>query len=200
MKKAKVDAYLETLDADERQALELVRGILLELGMQEDLKWGRPVYSMDGINLVGFAVFKSYIGLWFFQGALLGDPHRVLVNAQEGKTQSMRQWRFSTPEALKARLEQIREYIREAGQKALNPVKRTSVKTVQEPTAEPEFDRFLDARPGLRKIFEALAPSHQREYLQYYREAKRPETRSRRLEKMAGMLLERAGKPDADPE
>ncbi|MBK7633096.1 MAG: hypothetical protein IPJ13_01585 [Saprospiraceae bacterium] len=44
--------------------------------------------------MVGLAAFKSYTGIWFFQGGLLDDKQQFLMNAQEGKTKAMRQWRF----------------------------------------------------------------------------------------------------------
>jgi len=51
----------------------------------------------------------------------------------------------------------------------------------------------LDADPEARKGFDALAPSHRKEYARWVGEAKRPETRERRLaDTLAGA---RAGKP-----
>jgi len=189
MENAMVGAYLDSLNPSEREALGAIRGMLLHLGLREDLKWGRPVYSRDGINLIGFAVFKSYLGLWFFQGALLQDQFRVLVNAQEGKTQSMRQWRFSGPEELNLKLKQIKEYVVETLQKAQRPEKKKPNDAIHESGPDTVFERFLEDRPELRKIFDALAPSHRREYVRYYNEAKRPVIRANRLEKMAMALL-----------
>jgi uncharacterized protein YdeI (YjbR/CyaY-like superfamily) len=44
-----------------------------------------------GKNLLGIGAFKNHFGLWFFQGSLLKQNTKLLVNAQEGKTQAMRQ-------------------------------------------------------------------------------------------------------------
>ncbi len=46
----------------------------------------------------------------------------------------------------------------------------------------------LDASPPARERFDALPPSHQREYLKWIEEAKRPETRRRRMEETARKL------------
>ena len=64
---------------------------MLACALGETVKWGGPVYTANGRNVVGLAAFKSCFGLWFFDGARLADKDRVLVNAQEGKSKSMRQ-------------------------------------------------------------------------------------------------------------
>ena len=46
------------------------------------IKWGAPKYVYKNKNIVGLAAFKNYCGLWFFQGGLLKDDHKVLMNAQ----------------------------------------------------------------------------------------------------------------------
>ncbi|MCP4895410.1 MAG: DUF1801 domain-containing protein [bacterium] len=69
--------------------------MLLDSGLEEITKWGAPCYTRGGKNVVGPGAFKSYFGLWFFLGALLPDPEGVLVNAQEGTTKALRQWRLT---------------------------------------------------------------------------------------------------------
>jgi len=94
MKKPKsVDAYI----ADEenwQEELVYLRELILSTGLDEQIKWLFPCYTLKNKNVVGLAAFKDYFGLWFYQGAILTDPHNKLVNAQEGKTQAMRQWRM----------------------------------------------------------------------------------------------------------
>ena len=95
MKKTKtVEDYIAG-NGEWTEALEKLRSILLDTEMEETVKWGAPVYTIDGKNVVGIGAFKSYVGLWFFQGVFLKDKEKVLVNAQEGKTKALRQWRFS---------------------------------------------------------------------------------------------------------
>lgn len=47
----------------------------------------------------------------------------------------------------------------------------------------------LDKQPTAYTAFQALPPSHQREYLRWIAEAKRPETRQRRIEETVKKLL-----------
>ena len=74
--------------------IKRLREILLSTNLTEEVKWGGPCYTYDGKNVVGLAGFKSCFGLWFHQGALLKDKKRVLINAQEGTTKALRQWRM----------------------------------------------------------------------------------------------------------
>ena len=68
---AKQDQWKSTL-------IEL-RKIILSTGLEETIKWGTPVYTYSSKNIVGIGSFKSYAGLWFFQGALLKDEMIKLV-------------------------------------------------------------------------------------------------------------------------
>lgn len=46
----------------------------------------------------------------------------------------------------------------------------------------------LEASPAARQTFEKMPPSHQREYVKWIEEAKKAETRVKRIEKMVGEL------------
>ncbi|MGM1055078.1 MAG: DUF1801 domain-containing protein [Bacteroidota bacterium] len=74
--------------------LKLLRKLLNSFPLTETIKWGGPVYTLEGKNLIGFGAFKNHYALWLFQGALLQDNTELLVNAQEGKTSALRQIRF----------------------------------------------------------------------------------------------------------
>jgi len=54
----------------------------------------------------------------------------------------------------------------------------------------PDLARALKRVPGARKIFDALAHTHRREYLAWIEEAKKPETRERRVAKAVAMIGE----------
>lgn len=63
----------------------------------------------------------------------------------------------------------------------------TDERTVELPD---DFAAALAARPGARAAFEALPPSHRREHVRAIDEAKRPETRLRRIEAAVAKLGE----------
>ncbi len=53
-----------------------------------------------------------------------------------------------------------------------------------------EFEQALARNPAAAKKYRGLAASHQREYLKWIGEAKKVETRQRRIEKAIEMLAE----------
>ena len=92
--------------------LILLQQCALDTGLQETIKWGIPTFTFNNKNVVAIAAFKFYAGLWFFEGALLEDKDKMLVNAQEGKTKMQRQWRFTEGESIP--VEKVKAYLIEA--------------------------------------------------------------------------------------
>lgn len=95
-----------------RDEIAKLREILLASGLEETIKWGQPTYTAGGKNVVGLGAFKSYFGLWFFQGAALEDDSGVLINAQPGKTKDLRQWRMTSAADIRPAV--IKRYLKEA--------------------------------------------------------------------------------------
>ncbi|WP_378173277.1 DUF1801 domain-containing protein [Aquimarina sp. SS2-1] len=95
-----------------KESLELLRSIMLSTEMKETIKWGAPVYTIGGKNVIGLGAFKSYVGVWFYQGVFLKDAHNKLINAQEGKTRGLRQWRFNNISEIDRDL--VLKYVQEA--------------------------------------------------------------------------------------
>ena len=108
-----VASFFESYDSY-KEELSTLRSIVLDTGLQETLKWGAPVYTYNSKNIVGIGAFKTYVGLWFFNGALLADTANVLINAQENKTVAMRQFRFANVEEISNNRQLIKAYIYEA--------------------------------------------------------------------------------------
>ena len=67
-----VSKYIEATDQWRDELIEL-RKILLACKLVETVKWGMPCYTLDGKMVVGLGAFKSFVALWFYQGALLRD-------------------------------------------------------------------------------------------------------------------------------
>ncbi|WP_299157644.1 DUF1801 domain-containing protein [uncultured Tenacibaculum sp.] len=176
------------------QELNLLRSVLLELPLEEAIKWSAPVYTYKNKNILGLSAFKNYCGLWFFQGSFLKDDKKVLENAQEGKTKAMRQWRFYKLEEIDVSL--VKEYVLEAIQnseegKELKPKRNTK------PLIIPiELQLELDKNQELQECFGKFMLSKKRDYADYISEAKREATKLKRLEKIIPMILSGVGLHD----
>ncbi|WP_025665504.1 YdeI/OmpD-associated family protein [Aquimarina megaterium] len=176
-----------------KEALEILRSIMLTTEMKETIKWGVPVYTVNDKNVIGIGAFKSYVGIWFYQGVFLEDKAKKLLNAQEGKTKGLRQWRFNSTDDIDKKL--ILQYVTEAirNQKDGKEIKPERSKTIEIPS---ELLTALNANDNLKKSFEQLTPFKQREYSEYIATAKREATRISRLEKINPMILDGIGLND----
>jgi len=193
MKRARtVDNYIS--DASNWQAeLKRLREILKSTELEEDVKWGGSCYTVDGKNIVGMAGFKSYFGLWFHQGALLKDQKNVLINAQEGRTKALRQWRMHTARDIKPAI--IKSYVREAIKLAKEG--KTIAPARKKPIVVPaELRKALGKNKSASKKFKNMRLGLQREYADYFAEAKRDDTKLRRIEKILPMISAGAGLHD----
>ncbi|MEL6390429.1 MAG: YdeI/OmpD-associated family protein [Bacteroidota bacterium] len=186
LKKPESTAHYISMHPHFEGLLLRIAGLIEETELREEVKWFLPVYTLDGKNVIGLGAFADYVGLWFFQGALLSDQAGVLVNAQEGKTKAMRHWNFRSMEDVDE--EMIRIYLTEAIQNQRNgmqvKVDRTPV-TYQVPE---ELQKHLDEDAALLASFHELPPYKQKECAEYISEAKRESTKTNRLAKLLPMI------------
>ncbi len=183
-----VDDYVASREIWQTE-IKRLREILLSTDLAEEVKWGGPCYKHDGQNLVGIGGFKSYFGLWFHQGALLKDQNKVLINAQEGTTKALRQWRMQSAKDIKPAA--IKAYVKEAIElakagKNIGPQKKNPI------VVPPELKKAFAKNAKAKKGFAALRPGLQREYTDHVASAKREETKQKRTEKILPMMA--AGK------
>ena len=174
--------------------LSVLTRLLEESGMEAVTKWGKPTYMHAGRNVAMAAGFKHHCGLWFFDGALLSDPLQVLENAQEGKTQAMRHWKFSDPDAPLPE-EGIRTYLAEAMQHAQEGKRVAPTPKKALTWCSTLRDAFL-SDPAFKEAMLALTPGRQREYNDHVGSAKREATQQSRLAKIRPMVLDGKGLND----
>lgn len=192
MKMAKsVEEYIESADlyAD---GLVVLRDIMTLTELQETVKWGIPTYTINNKNVVSISAFKKYVGVWFFNGVFLSDPENILINAQEGKTKGLRQLRFTNAKSIDKKI--ILEYVLEAiDNQKKGLVVRPEKKELVIPT---ELTLVLNENQKLASIFESLTLGKKREFTEYVGDAKREDTRIKRLEKIIPMILNNIGLND----
>ena len=101
-------AYREQWQAE----ISELQRILSGFDLREECKWGKPCYTMDGKNVVIIQGFKEYCALGFFQGALLKDPKKLLV--QLGQVQAARVMKFTSAKEIATKAATIKAYVGEA--------------------------------------------------------------------------------------
>jgi uncharacterized protein YdeI (YjbR/CyaY-like superfamily) len=177
-----------------KEEFERLRAIVLDCGLSEELKWGKPCYTFQKSNIILIHGFKDYCALLFFKGALLKDAKGILVQQTEN-VQAARQVRFTNvPEIVKME-PVLRAYIKEAIE-----VERAGLNVTYKKTSEfkvpEEFQNKLDEIPALKAAFDALTPGRQRGYLFYFSQAKQSKTRESRVEKCVQQILSGKGLDD----
>jgi len=173
---------------------ELLRMLMLDMGLTETLKWGVPCYMFEKSNIVLIHGFKDYCALLFFKGSLLKDPKGILIQ-QTKNVQAARQIRLTSINEIAKKERTIKAYVKEAiaiekaGLKV--PLKKATEFNIPE-----EFQKKLDKSAAIKKAFYALTPGRQRGYLLYFSQAKLSKTRQSRIEKYMPQILKGKGLED----
>lgn len=179
-------AYREQWKAE----IAAMRRVLAGFPMTEECKWGKPTYTVDGKNVVIMQGFKDYFALGFFQGALLKDPKKVLV--QLGQVQAARVMKFTSAREIAAKAPIIKAYVREAIAVEKAGLRVKPKETSDFPVPEELKERFRKD-PRFKRAFEALTPGRQRGYLYHFASAKQSATRAARIEKAMPAIFEGRG-------
>ena len=177
-----------------QEELEQLRMIVLGCGLNEELKWGVPCYTLQRSNIVLIHVFKEYCALLFFKGALLNDANGLLIQ-QTKNVQAGRQMRFTNVREIVKMKPILKAYIHEAIE-----VEKAGLKVNYKKTSEfkipEEFQNKLDKTPALKTAFKALTPGRQRAYILYFSQPKQSKTRAARIEKYIQQILKGNGLDD----
>lgn len=175
-----VDAYIARSADFAKPILNHLRKLAHKacLGVEETLKWRMPFFLHKGI-LFGMAAFKHHCMLHFWKGNLILD--KSARKSHNGGT-----WQFDRITALsdlpgdRILLGYIKKAVElnEAGIKKEAP-KRNAIKELVVPDY---FIAALNKNKKAREAFEKFSYSHKKEYVQWIIEAKREETRQRRIQ------------------
>jgi hypothetical protein len=81
-----VDAVIAVIPEPQRSVVVALRALVREAapGLQESVKWGKPVYGRGTANLLSLIAHKSHVNLQLFNGATLPDPDGLLEGTGKG--------------------------------------------------------------------------------------------------------------------
>jgi uncharacterized protein YdeI (YjbR/CyaY-like superfamily) len=189
----KVDEFLNKAKKW-KEEFEKLRNIVLDCELTEEFKWMHPCYTFDGKNVVLIHGFKEYCALLFHKGALLKDPHGILIQQTEN-VQSARQIRFTNVEEIIGMKTSLEAYIYEAIEIEKAGLEVDFKKTTEYIIPEELQNKFSE-NPALKTAFEALTPGRQRAYILYFSQPKQSKTRESRVEKYKQQILNGKGLND----
>lgn len=177
-----------------QKELEIIRNVLLELPLEEEIKWGIPAYIYKKKNILGLSAFKNYCGIWFHHGCFLKDEANILINAQEDKTKGMRQMRFTSLGEIDVNL--VKQYVLEAmsnSEAGLEVKPKRNTKPIVTPN---ELKAAFSKNEKLEYRYKEFTVSKQREFCEYISSAKREATKLKRIEKIIPLILNKVGLND----
>jgi uncharacterized protein YdeI (YjbR/CyaY-like superfamily) len=170
-----------------QEEMKVLRTIIHDCGLTEELKWGVPCYTFRKSNVLILAAFKEYCAISFFKGALLQDSLNVLEKPGEN-TQAARSIKFTDVQTIVDMEPELKAYIFEAIE-----VEKAGLKVEMKKNTELVFPEELDDKleevPELKTAFEALTPGRQRAYVLHFSQPKQSKTRISRIEKCTAKIL-----------
>lgn len=172
--------------------IEALRSILLDCGLDEDLKWGKPCYTHEGRNVAIIQPFKAHCALMFFKGALMKDP-QGLLRSQGANTQSAMRLEFTGKNRI--RKATVKSYVKEAVAVEKAGLK-ADFKAKHELQLPDELTAVLSKDRKLAKAFDALTPGRRRGYVLHFTGAKQSGTRTARIRKCIPAILAGKGMHD----
>ena len=174
----RIDTYIAKQPDFARPILAHVRAVVHEAcpDVEETMKWSMPTFMYGGAILAGMAAFKQHASFGYWKHAQVvgeGEPRDGM--GSYGKLTSVKD--LPPKKTLLA-------HIKRAMQLNLDNVKSPAPRKAAPkppPEAPDDLVAALKKNANARKTFEAFPPSAQRDYVEWIVEAKREETRAKRL-------------------
>ncbi len=188
----KIDEYIGNAEPFAQPILSQIRRLIqqLNIGLVEEWKWSSPNFSHRGLVCMIWS-FKKHAAIHFFKGALLSDPYKVLSEGPGGNV-SARHIKFYSIEDVDLNI--LREYIIEAVQIDHSDLKIESLRSKRQLEIPDYFLKSLNKNKIAKRSFEGMSSSHQKEYVIWITDAKKEETRLRRVDQTIDRLLKHADK------
>lgn len=189
----KVDDFISKAKRWPEEILVL-RSLLLDYDLSEELKWKQPCYAYDGNNTIIIASFKDYFSLGFFKGALFKNEHGLLVAPGEN-SQAVRQLRFTSLDEIVKNEAIIRSTIQEAIEVEKSG-RKIDFKQKTELLYPNELIEIFEDDKDYKIAFERLTPGRQRGYNLHFTAAKQSATRITRIQACRNKIMDGKGKDD----
>jgi uncharacterized protein YdeI (YjbR/CyaY-like superfamily) len=180
-KSKEVDAYIAKAPDYARPILTKVRALFhkADATIVEARKWGAPAFERDGIVAI-MAAFKSYVGINFWQRRHLTHPAATVFEGRFASVKDLpsdRDFIACVKEAIA---------LNQPGNKPKAPARKAKPPLPM----PPYFAAALKTHAKARAAFDKMPPSHRREYIEWIVDAKREETRARRIEQAIAWIAD----------
>jgi len=188
-----VDTYIAKAQPFAQPILEYLREIVHSVHpeINEVIKWGFPNFDYKG-PVCSMASFKAHCAFSFWKGAIMKDEDSILQITEKDAMGSL--GKITSIKDLPPK-KVIVKYIKQAiklNEEGIKVPKKTSSKT--EITIPEDLANALAKNKKAQKHFQGFSPSHRKEYIMWIEEAKREETRKKRIESTVEWVSEGKGR------
>ena len=179
---SKVDAYIEKAAPFAQQVLEHLRELVHKAcpDVEEAIKWSMPFFVYKGQILGNMAAFKAHcsFGLWGGEVSAVMRKDGVLSDDGMGKLGKITSLKdLPSDKAMLGYIKQAVAFVEDGGK----TMQRKPTVAKAEPEVPAELSAALKKSKAASATFMAFSPSCRREYVEWIAEAKRPETRDKRV-------------------
>ncbi|PVD52933.1 hypothetical protein DC498_06070 [Terrimonas sp.] len=188
----RIDAYIAKAQPFAQPILQHIRTVVYKAcpDVEETIKWGFPHFEYKGAILCSMAAFKQHCAFGFWKASIMKDPEKIL---HIGEKASMGHFnKITSPEDLPSD-KIFTAYIKQAAKLNEDSVQlpsKTKTKLAAPLEVPDDVQKALQKHKKALEAFNAFAPSHRKEYLQWITEAKTAPTRNKRIETMIEWLKE----------
>jgi len=175
----RVDAYIEQAPEFAQPILEKLRALFHKASpdLKENIKWGTPTFEYKGI-IAGMAAFKNHVGFGFMKSPIMKDPHGILQDRACESIMHLNVRKLSELPTQKVLLPYIKEAIA-LNEKGVKVPRKDSTRNA--PKTPAPLLAALGKNKRALKVFEGFTPAKRRDYIAWITEAKREETRAKRI-------------------
>lgn len=192
----KVDAYFGKARPFAQPILWHLRGLIHKgcPGVDETIKWSRPFFEYKGKILCNISAFNEHCSFGFW-GEEIGAVLREAKVVQDGGMGSLGRITIlkdlPSDKQMLGFIRQAKSFIDSGQYTSPIAARHKVVKAPKAPIETPEdFFAALKKNKAAAKVFDAFSPSCKREYMEWITEAKRTETREKRIVNAVELIAE----------
>ena len=183
---ARIDAYIDKSADFAKPVLNHLRALVHKAcpDVEEAVKWGMPFFVLNGKNLAHMAAFKEHAAFGFWEGLAVETPKAAEAMGHYGRIRS--QDDLPDDDELVAMIRSVAERL----QAHVSSPKKTRPKPVKVQPMPEDFAAAIALNADAQKAYNGFPPGNRRDYIEWVLEAKRTETRRKRIATAVAWMAE----------
>ena len=174
---ARIDAYIDEAEDFARPILNHLRALVHQAcpDVEEAVKWRMPFFTLGGKNLANMAAFKEHAAFGFWEGLGVDTPKADEAMGHFGRIRSLDD--LPDRDELVAMIRSVAEKM----QTQRVAPKKSKPRPVKAPALPADFAIAIAANSDAQKTYDGFPPGYRRDYILWVTEAKREQTRNKRI-------------------